>query len=194
MRVTLSPLHQRWLAGALLAAVLALAAIFVVGPVWGSIVRHEERVAMLREQASRLEALANARPRLEAALREASSNKDLQNLTFASVDASVGAADLQATLNRIVSAAGGVVMSGQAVTDRAGAAPSEVAVQAVIEADIAALVQSLHTIGASRPLLKVEKLTIKEPDGEWTAVGPQPNVPNKLIVEMVVSAFTRRPS
>jgi hypothetical protein len=195
MKVTLSAQQQRWLALALLAGVIALVAIFVVGPLWGTAARHEERVAMLRAQASRLEALVSARPLFEAALREASANKGVQSLTFAGADPAVGAADLQGLLNRLLSGAGAVVMSGQAVTDRAGAPAGEIAVQTTFETDIAALVQALHAIGSSRPLLKVEKLTVHEPDGEWVnAVGPQPNVPNKLIVDMVVSAYARRPS
>jgi hypothetical protein len=194
MKVTLSALHQRWLALALLAGVMALVAVFVAAPIWSAAARQEERVAMLREQASRLDALAKARPRFEAALREASANKGVLSLTFAGADPSVSAADLQGLLNRFLSGAGAVVMSGQALADRGNAAPGEIAVQMTVETDIAELVQSLHAIGASRPLLKVEKLAIREPDGDWTAVGPQPNVANKLIVDMVVIAYARRPS
>ncbi len=195
MKVTLSAQQQRWLALGLLAGVLALLAIFVVAPIWDAAARQEERVAMLRAQASRLEALATARPRFDAALRGASANKSVQSLTFAATDSGVGAADLQALLNRLLSGAGATVMSGQALADRADAPSGEIAVQATVETDIGALVQALHAIGTSRPLLKVEKLTIREPDGEWVnAVGPQPNVANKLIVGMVVTAHARRPS
>ena len=193
MKMTLSPFVQRWLAiGTLVLATIVLW-VFVIAPVWASIAQHEERVAMLRQQAAKLQALMEAAPRLEAAARAIEANPSVRSLAF---DAAPGTAvaELQTVVNRAFSSAGAIVMSGQTLEGRAEAVASEIAVQATVEADIAALVQALHTIGASRPLLKIERISVREPDAEFAAavpVGPQPNVVNKLIVDVVVSAHTR---
>ncbi|NOT41703.1 MAG: hypothetical protein HOP13_14535 [Alphaproteobacteria bacterium] len=194
MRLTLSSLQQRWLALGFAAAVLAVLGVFFVAPVWASVARHEERVAMLREQAAKLQALSAAAPRLEAAARQMAANADVQALAFQGTPGTA-VADLQATVNRVFSSAGATVTSGQALDVRSDAVPGEIAVQATVETDIAALVQALHAIGSARPLIKVERISIREPDAEFAGAapaGPPPNVANKLIVEIVVTAQTRR--
>jgi hypothetical protein len=190
MKIMLSPAQQRWLALALAALVMLTAALFVALPLWAALTSHGEQISLLRLQAAKLEALTAARPRLEAAARAASADKTLQSLTFAAVQPSEGAAQLQSSLNQIFSAAGATVTSGQAL-EGTGDAPGKIAVRTVLETDIASLVRALQAIGSSRPLLTIEKMNVTEPDGEFTAVGPQPAVANKLIVEIVVSARLR---
>ena len=67
---------------------------------------------------------------------------------------------------------------------------TKVTLQMTVEADVSSLVKALHAIGAARPLLTVEKLSVKDPDGDW-AVNPQALQVNKLQVEIVVSAYMR---
>jgi hypothetical protein len=162
-------------------------------PLWAAASLRGERIALLRDQAARMEALANAAPRFEALSREIASDARVQALAYHGAQAEVSVADLQATLNRIFSDAGATVTRGQAIS----AAGGRIAVETAVEADIAALVRALHAIGGARPLLTIEKLSSHEPDGEWALakpVGPQPKVANKLAVEVVVSAFVRRTS
>ncbi len=147
---------------------------------------------MLRAQAAKLQALGDAAPKFEAATREMAADPNVQGLAFSGAPGTA-VADLQAAVNRAFAASGASVMSGQAL-ERPEAATS-VAVQVTAETDIAALVRALHAIGIARPLLVVESISVREPDAEFAAaapVGAQPNVVNKLIVEIVVSAHTRR--
>lgn len=192
MKVTLSPGQQRWLAIGLLALVLAAVGAFVVAPVWSSVSQHEERVAMLRAQAAKLQALRAAEPKLEAAAREMAASPDVQSLAYQDLPGTA-VADLQTAVSKAFSSAGASVTSGQAL-ERPDA-PTDVAVQITAEADIAGLVQALHAIGSARPLLTIERMSVHEPDADFAAavpVGTQPNVANKLIVEIVVFAQTRR--
>lgn len=194
MRLTLSGMQQRWLAVALLVLVATALWFFVGAPLWEAASRHEERLAMLRGQAARLQALVEAEPRIAAAAQRLSANPELRALAFEGV-ASVSVAELQASVNRIFASAGATVSTGETIAEWPGGSGGEVAVQATVEADVGALVAALHAIGAARPLLKVEKMSVREPDAEWAAavpVGPQPNVPNKLIVDIVISASTRQ--
>ena len=190
MRLVLSPIQQRWLAIALALFATLVAVLLVVLPVWRGLTSHSEQISMLRVQAAKLHALAEARPRLEDASRAMAADQAVQSLAFSAVQPSEGGAKLQTMLNEIFASAGATVTSGQALEDGA-AAPSRIAVRAVLETDIASLVRALQAIGAARPLLTIEKMSVKEPDGEFTAIGPQPQVANKLIVDIVVSARLR---
>lgn len=190
MKLTLSPVRQRWLAIGLLATVVLLFVAIVIVPFWQSVALHEQRIAVLRDQAAKLEALAAATPEFEKVARKVVADPQMNALAFAGAQAGVGEADLQSTLNRIFSTAGATVMSGQAVAVEGGR--DQIAVQTTVETDIASLTRALHAIGSSRPLLKIEKLSIKEPDGEWTNPSAARGIANKLIVDMTVSAHMRR--
>ena len=197
MRVTLSGLQQRWLALAILALVLAGFWFFVGAPIWQAAALHEERVAALRDQAARLQALIEAEPRFAAAARQLASNANVRALAFEGEQPSVSVAELQAVVNRIFASVGGTVSSGETIAEWPGGAAGEIAVQTTVEADIGALVAALHAIAGARPLMRIEKLSMREPDAEWAAaapVGPPPNVANKLIVDVVISASTRHAS
>lgn len=189
MKLTLSPLRQRLIAVALAAAVLVVIVMLVVIPLWQSVSLHEARIAVLRDQTAKLEALIEATPDLEKLARKVAADTKVNALTFAGSQTGVGVAELQSTLNRILAAAGATVMSGQAADGELP--PDTIAVQTTVETDIAALVRALHAIGTARPLLEVEKLAIKEPDGEWVNPSAARGVANKLIVDMTVSARMR---
>lgn len=196
MKVTLSGMQQRWLAVGLLALAATVSWVFIGAPLWEATTRHEERLAMLRGQVARLQALVEAEPRLAAAAQRLGANPELRALAFDGV-ASVSVAELQASVNRIFASAGATVSTGETIAEWPGGTGGEVAVQTTVEADIGALVAALHAIGTARPLLKIEKMSVHEPDAQFAAavpVGPQPNVPNKLIVDIVISASTRRGS
>lgn len=190
MKLVLSPVQQRVAALVLTALALAVVAAFIVMPAWRALALNNERASMLRAQARKLEALTAAAPRFEAAAREVAADKSVQTLTFAATQPSVGVAELQSALNRIFSTAGASVMSGQAL-EQSGGEPTAIAVKATIETDIASLVRALHAIGAHRPLMTIERLSISEPDGEFTSLAGTPAVTNKLIVDVVVSARLR---
>jgi len=197
VKVTLSGIQQRWLALAILALVSAALWFLVGAPIWEAATLHEQRVAALRDQAARLQALVDAEPRFAAAARQLDSNANVRALAFEGAQPSVSVAELQAAVRKIFTSAGATVSTGETIAEWPGGAAGEIAVQTTVEADIGALVAALHAVGDARPLMKVEKLSVREPDAEWAAaapVGPQPNVANKLIVDVVISASTRRGS
>lgn len=190
MKLVLSSFHQRLAALGLALVALALIVAFLVLPLWQAAALHNERISMLRTQARKLEALIEAEPRFAAAAREVALDKSVQALTFAATQPSVGVAELQSTLNRIFSAAGASVMSGQAI-EQSGGDATTIAVKATLETDIASLVRALYEIGAHRPLMSVKRLAVSEPDGEFASPPGTPVVANKLIVDVVVSARLR---
>lgn len=192
MKLELAPRLQRWIAIGLLLLVVVVLLNVIVVPVWSSSALHGERVDMLRRQALTMEGLADAAPRYEAAAKKLAANAHTQLLTFAAPQPTLAVAQLQGQLSQLTASASAVVTSSQTLPEVREGALTKVTVQTMLEADVKALIKVLHGIDAARPLLKIEKLVIRDPDGDWSVVPPAAE-PNKLQVEIVVSAYMRVP-
>jgi hypothetical protein len=147
---------------------------------------------MLKRQVSTMEGLVAAAPRYEALSKRLAANPDVQVLTFAAPQSTIAVAQLQGQLSQILAAASAVVTTSQPMPDTREGSLTKITVQSTIEAEIKSLIAALHAIDAARPLLHVDKLVVRDPDGEW-ANAPQTNAPNKLQIELVVSAYMRAP-
>ncbi len=193
MRLTFSPSAQRGIAVGLAGLALLLLVLVVAWPLWTSYQLQSERVGMLRRQAQTLEGLAAAGPRYEAVARSLAGNTDSRSLVFVAAQPTLAVADLQGKLAGILGKSGVIVTASQALPEQESDGLVKVAVQATVEVEIGPLVDALHAIAAARPLLRVEKLTVHEPDAELIGAAAEPNIPNKLQAEIVVSAYTRQP-
>lgn len=188
----LTPQRQKWLALGVLVLFITVAVVWVVLPVWASSAAHAERVAILKRQELTMRGLVAARPKLEAGIAALSTNTDVQSLTIQAGQPALAVAELQGQLTQIFTTASASVTSSQVLPDVREGALTKVSLQLTVEADIKALVKSLHAIGSARPLLHIEKFVARDPDGDW-AITPQGQPVNKLQVEMVVSAFMGSP-
>jgi hypothetical protein len=192
VRVTLSPKRQRILALALLAAAILVVLQFVLMPFLASSRLHGERVSMLRSQLQAVEALIAARPALEKGAAALEGDKVLQTLTLSAESAAIGGAQLQGQLTAILTDAAASVSSAQLLPEEKVGPLTRVRLQMVAETDMQGLVRVLHAIGGARPLLVIERLSVRDPDGVF-AMKPETVVVNRLQVEMVVSAHMRVP-
>lgn len=192
MKVALSPFVLRVVAIGVLALVIGLAFVMVVSPMWASWSLHAERVDMLKRQAATMEALADASPRFADAAKKMAANVDASQLTFSAPQPTLAVAQLQGQISQLAASASATVTSSQPLPESRIGALTKITVQTMLDADVKALTKVLHGIDAARPLLKVEKFVVRDPDGEW-AVAPQAAAANKLQVEIVVSSYTRAP-
>lgn len=192
MRFDIAPRAQRLIAIGVLVLLVFLAVDVFLWPFWNAWSLHAERVEMLKRQAFMMEGLAEAAPRYEAVAKKVAASPEAQLLTFAAPQPTLAVAQLQGQLGQLISAAPGTVMSSQPLPETREGALTKISVQTMIEADVEGLIKILHGVDAARPLLKIEKFVARDPDGEW-AVNPQANAPNKLQVEVVVSAYMRAP-
>jgi general secretion pathway protein M len=192
MKIELTPRRQRTIAIGMLIAIVIVFFYVIVIPAWSSSALHNQRVSMLRRQALTMQGLADARPRYEAAAKKVAANADAQTLVFAAPQATLAVAQLQGQLSQLIASSSAVVSSSQTLPETREKALTKITVQTMLEADVKALIKVLHGVDAARPLLKIEKLAIRDPDGDWS-VSPQMNAPNKLQVELVVSAYMRAP-
>jgi hypothetical protein len=193
MTLTFSPNAQRGIAVGLTLVALAVIGLPIVWPLWSSVELQNERVAMLRRQAQTLEALVAAAPRYQTVANSLAANGDSRSLVFVVAQPTLAVADLQGKLSSILNKAGVTVTASQALPEQQQGGLVKLAVQATLEVEIGPLVDALHAMAAQRPLLRVERLIIHEPDAAMIGAGPEPNVPNKLQAEIVVSAFMRQP-
>lgn len=192
MRFTLSPIAQRTAALGLALVVLAVLVSMIVSPLWSSSAMHAEQVAMLKRQVRAMQSLAEAAPKYQAVAKRLAANPEAQVLTFAAPQATLAIAQLQGQLSQILTTAGAVVTTSQPLPEAAEEALVKLTVQTTFEAEIKSIKATFEAIGAARPLLRVEKLTIRDPDGDWTNP-PQTNSPNRLQVDLTVIAYMRRP-
>jgi len=188
----ISPRNQRLIAIGIALLVLLLGTFWVALPVYESISLHAQRVGMLKRQVATMQRLVDAKPRIEAGINALAANPDIQNLTFSADQPALAVAQLQGQLNQMFSAVSASVTSSQVLPDVRAGALTRVSLQLTVEANIRAVVGALHAIGAAKPLLTIEKISLKDPDGDW-AVTPQARQPNTLIVDLVVSGYMRAP-
>jgi general secretion pathway protein M len=192
MKLALSARRQRVLALALLAGVLLLALQLVIWPFWEAAQLHGQRVALLRRQVLVMEGLVEARPAFEAAVAKLAGNAELQALTLSGDSAAIGGAQLQGQLTQILTAAPASVTSAQLLPEETAGGLALVRMQMAAETDMRGLVSALHAIGGARPLLAIDRIAVRDPDGVF-AMKPEKVLSNRLTVEMVVSARMRAP-
>jgi hypothetical protein len=192
MTLEISPRNQRLVALAIALLLLLAGTFWVVLPVYESISLHAQRVAMLKRQVATMQRLVDAKPRIETEINALAANPDIQNLTFAADQPAVAVAQLQGQLNQVFAAVSAPVTSSQVLPEVREGLLTKVSLQMTVEANISAVVGALHAIGEAKPLLTVEKISLKDPDGDW-AVNPQARQANTLIVDLVVSAYMRAP-
>ena len=192
MKIELTPRSQRLIAlGAV--AVLALFAVWLfVWPFWTAAALHNDQVAMLKRQVLTMRGLAGAAPRFEELSKKLAANPEIAQLTYAAPQPALAVAQLQGQLSQIFATANATVTTSQPLPEARIGALTKITVQSTVEAEIKSVVAALHAIDAARPLLTVEKLVLRDPDGEW-GVSAQPNAPNKLQVDVTVSAYMRVP-
>lgn len=190
MILRLSPKRQRLLALGLLGMAVVLVWLFLLQPLLEASLQHGERVGLLRRQAQAMEAMIEARGRFEAAVTTLEANPALQTLAIAADGPAIAGAQLQGQLTQILSAAGAMVTSAQLLPEEPAGPLTRIRMQMAAETDMGGLVKILHGVATARPLLTVERLSVRDPDG---LSAPPAATPNRLQVELVVTAHMRVP-
>ena len=192
MKRDVTPRQQRIIALSAAGMIVVLTLWLFAWPLWTASSLHAEQVAMLKRQVLTMRSLADAAPRFEEMSKKLAANPEIARLTYAAPQPALAVAQLQGQLSQIFASASAVVTTSQPLPEARVGSLTKIIVQSTVEGEIKAVVAALHAIDAARPLLAVEKLVIRDPDGDW-AVNPQPNAPNKLQVDVTVSAYMRVP-
>ena len=192
MTLEISTRNQRLIAIGIALLLALLATFWIVLPLWESSSLQAQRVSMLKRQVQTMQRLVDAKPRIEAEIKALSANPEIQNLTYSADQPALAVAQLQGQLNQIFSGVSASVTSSQVLPESPEGSLIKVSLQMTIEANIKGVVGALHAIGSARPLLTIEKLSLRDPDGDWALTGQARQV-NTLLVDITVSAYMRAP-
>lgn len=192
MTLEISTRNQRLIAIGIALLLALLATFWIVLPLWEYSSLQAQRVSMLKRQVQTMQRLVDAKPRIEAEIKALSANPEIQNLTYSADQPALAVAQLQGQLNQIFSGVSASVTSSQVLPESPEGSLTKVSLQMTIEANIKGVVGALHAIGSARPLLTIEKLSLRDPDGDWALTGQARQV-NTLLVDITVSAYMRAP-
>ncbi len=157
----MSRIMSRFLALAILAAIVALLWLFVVLPVTAKFDTYDESMAQSEELLARYLRMSGARADLEAALEE--TRRDQASVSGFLTGASIQwvAADLQNKLKRLINANGGELNSIQMLPQEAENGFHKVAMRVVMTGDTETLRRVIYTIETANPYLFLDNLDIR---------------------------------
>ena len=99
--------------------------------------------------------------------------------------------ELQSRLSQLVTGAGATILSSQALPETKERGLTKVKVSATFQADVKTLSAILHAVERARPMNFLEKLSVRDPDGDFPGAPlPKPEA-NKLQVDLVIAAYMR---
>jgi general secretion pathway protein M len=171
-----TPWLSRAAALLLLAAVLAVAYVWIVEPIAAAYADTEAAIADTRDLVERYDRLAAARTSLEAQLAAIEQKPDTAAYYLTGATDALAAASLQARVTALVEGSGATLLSIQTLTSSEDRGLRRVAIRLQMTAEIAPLVRVLHGLESGIPLLFVDNLELQsqaapaiEPDAAETS-------------------------
>jgi general secretion pathway protein M len=156
-----TPWLSRVVALLLLAAVLAAAYVWIVGPIASAYADTEAAIADTRELLARYDRLAASRPSLEAQLAAIEQKPDTAAYYLDGATDALAAASLQARVTALVEGSGATLLSIQTLTTTEDRGLRRVAIRLQMTAEIGPLVRVLHGLETGVPLLFVDNLEVQ---------------------------------
>jgi general secretion pathway protein M len=160
----------------LLAAVLGVIALLAL-PTWLLYNRYDRVLAERRDQIERFSRIAATRAEVARQL-EAMRGKDTKKFFLRSGAAALSAAEAQEYIRGMVDAAGGRLVTMQALPAKEEGRYRQVSAQVQLAANIHALRRILHAVESHVPMLFIENLTVKTqvPGNFKPAPGAEPEM------------------
>jgi general secretion pathway protein M len=160
----------------LLAAVLGAIALLAL-PTWLLYNRYDRVLAERRDQIERFSRIAATRAEVARQL-EAMRGKDTKKFFLRSGAAALSAAEAQEYIRGMVDAAGGRLVTMQALPAKEEGRYRQVSAQVQLAANIHALRRILHAVESHVPMLFIENLTVKTqvPGNFKPAPGAEPEM------------------
>ncbi|GAB6066756.1 type II secretion system protein GspM [Methylothermus subterraneus] len=185
---------QRLLALALLLLPALLVYLAVVAPYLSWLRSNQERIADLKFQLGRLSRIAAEEPSLRARLEAARSHQSADRYYLSGETPALASAELQKHLSAIIRTAGGELTSTQVLPHRQEERFTRIAVLVRFTAGTPSLREVLYQIESSRPLLKIESLTIRALPGRLDPKTRSLVPTDRLNVDMEVEGYLVPPA
>lgn len=148
---------------ALLLLIVAIAAVysFILDPIIVGYGETDRRIEKVREQLSRYQRLAAARPALERQMRQAASERTSDGYYLSGGTDALAAAGLQDRVNALVGAKGGLLRSIQPMAGVDEQGFRRITLRVQMTATIEVLFETLYTLESGTPMLFIENLAIQ---------------------------------
>jgi general secretion pathway protein M len=156
-----TPWLSRAAALLLLAAALAAAYVWIVGPIAAAYADTAAAIADTRELLERYDRLAASRASLEAQLAAIEQKPDTAAYYLDGATDALAAASLQARVTALVEGSGATLLSIQTLTTTEDRGLRRVAIRLQMTSAIAPLVRVLHGLETGVPLLFVDNLEVQ---------------------------------
>jgi|GEM_PF-2015927 len=183
---------QRGFALFLLLIPITAAGLFIYGQV-SAYLQHQERISLLTREMSALQGLTQGVPIWQAELAKLGAAGIADGLLFNGANANAASGDLQRQVTTIVTSGGGTVTRNVILTPEALSKDKDkLSVAVSFAAEAPSLVRILHGLEVARPLLRVARLTVHNPDGEAAITTPL-TAPNKLQIDLLITSYRVTP-
>jgi general secretion pathway protein M len=171
------PQRSRQLAVGLLVAAVVGVVLLLALPTWFLYNRYDRVLMERRDQVERFSRIAATRAEVARQL-EAMRGKDTKKFFLRSGAAALSAAEAQEYIRGMVDAAGGRLVTMQALPAKEDGRYRQVTAQVQLAANIHALRRILHAIESHVPMLFIENLTVKTqvPGNFRPAAGAEPEM------------------
>jgi len=157
---TLNQNQSRILALVILLVVVVAIVMLVLNPLYNRYVSATDEIDELEHQISVYQRVASGLIDSEAELESLQQNNPIAGLYLSETKPTLAAAELQQTLNRMVSQTGGQVVSTQILQRNTETVLPTVALQVHVRSEIDELVALMHQVESGEPLLFIENLVI----------------------------------
>lgn len=154
-------LRQSLISWSILLALLFSMVGFVLIPWWKQMADYEQTLSQNRALLQKYKSVLISRPALEARLKDPQNEVRMLNDYLKGKTAALAAAELQQKIKAIIGTVNGKLVSTQTLPVQDMAPASKVLVRVRMRSNTEALLNVLHGLESERPLLFVEKFTIR---------------------------------
>lgn len=139
--------------------VLLLASVLV--PWWSKMERYGEVADQAAERIGRYERLIASRPAIKERLQKLRQQLQTKGYFIKASSPELGAAELQKRVKKIVSAAGGTLVSTQNVDTGSASGLRKIEIKVRMKGDVGMLAKVLHALEGELPVVMVENLSLR---------------------------------
>lgn len=183
--------HRRWLALALLGAVVLLFVFSVIVPIAGVFRENRESIEELEFRLQRYLKIIRSKEELLDRAEEVRAQIAEEGYFSMRETAALASADMQKMIKEIVAKAGGQLTSTQVVPVQEGEEFPRIAIKVRISGSIDVLREVLYEVESARPLLIVENLNIQPIRGVRNRLTRQLEPSDQLNVTLDMAGFMR---
>jgi general secretion pathway protein M len=193
MRVQLTPVQSKLLAGGLVVLFLLILVLAISLPLWLLHGRYDSSISDSLDKLERYRRISVLRPEIEKVTLDVS-NQNPKQYYLKETTHNLAEAELQSLVTRLAESQNCRIISSQVLPykeDPKAAEPGKILLSIQLSASIIPLQMLLHTLETQKPYLFIEQLSIRSPHGR--SYKSAPGVQPEFQVKLTVAGFMSQP-